>query len=199
MVRGRNDCLRNALSLIRFSIFCYRRWAFFLQIPILIISMVLVAFKVNIPLSQKPTTFREKLARIDYFGSITLVSFIGCLLIAITFLTTEEMPITTPIVFSLFIISGISLVAFILVEVYWSNEPILPMRLLKMRTPAAVAASNFFMLFVATSVLYHVPLYFSAVKLQTASQSGLHLLPNALANSVGSVFAGWFVLLSFLL
>lgn len=153
--------------------------------------MILVALKVNITLPQKSTTFREKLARIDYMGSITLVSFVGSLLTAITFLTAEEMPITTPIVYSLFIISGVSLVAFILVEIYWSNEPILPMRLLKMRTPAAVAASNFGMLFVATCVLYNVPLYFSAVKLQTASQSGLHLLPNALANSVGSVFAGW--------
>lgn len=43
----------------------------------------------------------------------------------------------------------------------------------------------------AFSMLYNVPLYFSAVRLQSAANSGLHLLPHSVALSTGSVFAGW--------
>jgi len=34
-------------------------------------------------------------------------------------------------------------------------------------------------------------LYFSAVRLTTSSQAGFHLLPNSVALSLGSLFAGW--------
>jgi len=40
-------------------------------------------------------------------------------------------------------------------------------------------------------MLYNVPLYFSAVRLNSATDAGLHLLPHSIALSCGSVFAGW--------
>lgn len=160
-----------------------RRWAFLLQMPILALSIILVILKANIPLTKKQSTFRQKLARIDWLGSATLVATIGALLVGVTLKTAEEMPWSSPLVWGLFVASALSGIAFFLVESYWSPEPILPMRLLHQRTPAAVAISNFGMAFCAFSVLYNVPLYFSAVRLQTASQAGLHLLPNSVSST----------------
>lgn len=157
----------------------HRRWAFLLQMPILAICYTLVILKANIPYPMKETTFRQKLARIDWLGSLTLVTCVGSLLVSITLKTAEELPWSTPAVWGLLVTSIVSGVGFIVVEQYVSAEPILPLRLLKQRTPASVAVSNFAMSLTAFSALYNVPLYFSAVRLQTASQSGAHLIPNS--------------------
>ncbi|KAF8313423.1 MFS general substrate transporter [Clavulina sp. PMI_390] len=167
------------------------RWAFFIQMPILAISFTTIVFRVNLPHPAKPTTLRQKLARIDWLGSLTLVTFVGCFLVAITLRTAEEVPWNSPKLWGFLITSAVSAIAFILVEAFVSAEPILPLRLLKQRTPMSVALSNFLISITGFSVIYNVPLYFSAVKLQTASEAGAHLFPNAIFASIGSLFAGW--------
>ncbi|KAF8308605.1 vacuolar amino acid permease [Clavulina sp. PMI_390] len=167
------------------------RWAFLLQIPILAISIILVILKANVPYPMKPTTLLQKLARIDWLGSLSLVAFVGCFLVAITLKTAEEMPWSSPSVWGLITVSGVSGVSFVLVEAFGSPEPILPLRLLKQRTPLSVALANFAISLVVYSTLYNVPLYFSAVRLQSASEAGAHLLPNSVVIALGSLFAGW--------
>jgi len=80
---------------------------------------------------------------------------------------------------------------FIAVEKYVAPYPVMPLRLITQRTPLAVSMSNFFGSMAAFSALYNVPLYFTAVRMYSAANSGLHLLPNSIAISTGSVFAGW--------
>lgn len=168
-------------------------YAFFFQTPLLIFSFVLVALKVNIQLPHEIQNqpLSEKLQRIDYMGSITLVSAVGTLLLGFSLKTTEEMPWSHPYISGLFFISSISFLSFILVEKYWSPYPVMPLRLITQRTPLAVSLSNFFGSMAAFSMLYNIPLYFSAVRLLSAAESGSHLLPHSVAISTGSVFAGW--------
>ncbi|QRW19223.1 major facilitator superfamily transporter [Rhizoctonia solani] len=172
------------------------RTAFLIQIPILVLSAIVITFKVNIKLPETKQTARQKLARIDYAGSFTLVVCVGSLLLGLSLKTGEDLKWSSPIVVSLLCLSAVFAVVFVLVEAKWAPEPVMPMRLLTMRTPFFVAVSNFCMSCYAFSMLYNVPLYFSAVRLNSASESGLHLLPNAvglvlIAVSCGSVFAGW--------
>jgi len=82
-------------------------------------------------------------------------------------------------------------VSFILVEKYWALYPVMPLRLMTQRTPMAVSISNLLTSMTAFSMLYNIPLYFSAVRLSSAATSGLHLLPHSIAISTGSVIAGW--------
>ncbi|CAE6435084.1 unnamed protein product [Rhizoctonia solani] len=171
------------------------RTAFLIQIPILVLSAIVITFKVNIKLPETKQTARQKLARIDYAGSFTLVVCVGSLLLGLSLKTGEDLKWSSPIVVSLLCLSAVFAVVFVLVEAKWAPEPVMPMRLLTMRTPFFVAVSNFCMSCYAFSMLYNVPLYFSAVRLNSASESGLHLLPNAvglvlIAVSCGSVFAG---------
>jgi len=67
----------------------------------------------------------------------------------------------------------------------------MPIRLVKQRTPLAVSLANFFASVAAYSMLYNVPLYFSAVRLNSSADAGLHLLPHSIVLSIGSLFAGW--------
>ncbi len=117
--------------------------------------------------------------RIDYLGSLTLTIGVASLLLGLTLKSAEEFPFSHPWVWGLLITSVIGLTAFVLTEVYWSSEPLMPMRLLLQRTPFSVAWSNFTTSIVVFSTLYNYPLYFSVVKLESSTKAGLHLLPNS--------------------
>jgi len=169
------------------------RSAFLVQIPVLAFSAVLVITKVSIKLPsdiEKRSTY-DKLRRIDFFGSTTLVLTVGCALLGFSLKSSEELPWSHPLILGLFAISVVFGIAFFLVETYVAPFPVMPLHLITRRTPLFVSLANFFGSMAAFSVLYNIPLYFSAVKLQSASNSGLHLLPHSVALSTGSVFAGW--------
>lgn len=106
--------------------------------------MFIVATKVDIQLSTEiqSQTLRERILRVDWLGSLTLVSCVGTLLLSLSLKTTEEIPWAHPLIWGLLIISFVSLVLFIWVEARWSVAPVMPLRLLKQRTPMAVAISN---------------------------------------------------------
>ncbi|KAJ6509977.1 vacuolar amino acid permease [Mycena vitilis] len=169
------------------------RSAFYFQAPLLILSATLVAWKVNIqlPSDVQDQPLHEKLRRIDVLGSLTLVGTVGCLLLGFSLKTTEEIAWSHPLIYGLFVASFICGVLFVLVETYWAPFPVMPLRLITRRTPFAVSISNLFASMAAFSMLYNVPLYFSAVKLYSAASSGSHLLPHSIAISCGSVAAGW--------
>ncbi|PCH41423.1 vacuolar amino acid permease [Wolfiporia cocos MD-104 SS10] len=169
------------------------RSAFLLQMPILVFSFILVTAKVSIKLPDEiqQQSLRAKIRRIDFFGSFTLVGTVGCLLLGFSLKSTEELPWSHPLIWGLFIASLVWCALFVLVETYWSPYPVMPIRLVKQRTPLAVSMACFFGSVAAFSTLYNVPLYFSAVRLNSSTDAGLHLLPHSVALSTGSVFAGW--------
>lgn len=77
------------------------------------------------------------------------------------------------------------------VETYLAPEPVMPLRIMATRNGFFVNLTNLLVSFVAFSVLYFFPQVWEAVRLQSASEAGAHLLPNSVALSCGSVFAGW--------
>jgi len=169
------------------------RSAFLLQMPILAFSFLLVIVKVSIKLPEevRNQSVQSKLRRIDFFGSFTLVGTVGCLLLGLSLKSTEELPWSHVLVGGLLTASVVFCVLFVLVESCWAPYPVMPMRLVTQRTPLAISLSNFFGSAAAFSMIYNVPLYFSAVRLDSSTGSGLHLLPHSVAISSGSVFAGW--------
>lgn len=169
------------------------RSAFLFQVPILALSMVLISIKVNIPLPEEVRSLplRTKLGRIDFFGSLTLVLTVGCLLLGLSLKSTEELAWSHPLIWGLIAASGIWLIVFVTVESKVAEYPVMPIRLIKQRTPLAVSLANLFASIAAFSMIYNVPLYFSAVRLNSSTDAGLHLLPHSIALSSGSLFAGW--------
>ena len=138
--------------------------------------MILVSIKVNIPLPEEVRTLplRTKLRRIDFVGSLTLVLTVGCLLLGLSLKSTEELAWSHPLVYGLISASGVWGVIFVVVEVRVAAYPVLPIRLIKQRTPLAVSFANFFACASAYSMIYNVPL----VRSQDQLTSGLWLIPS---------------------
>ncbi|KAI0939480.1 hypothetical protein AcV5_000887 [Taiwanofungus camphoratus] len=169
------------------------RSAFLFQMPILVFSFILVSAKVSIKLPDEvqKQSLHVKLRRIDFLGSLTLVGTVGCLLLGFSLKSTEELPWSHPLIWGLLVASAVWCGFFVFVETCYSPYPVMPIRLVKQRTPLAVSLSCLFGSIAAFSTLYNVPLYFSAVRLNSSTDAGLHLLPHSVAISTGSVFAGW--------
>jgi MFS family permease len=118
------------------------RTAFYFQIPLLVAASVLVLYHVHIVLPKAPLTIKQKLLQIDWLGSLTLVLFVGSLLLGLSLKTTEDLAWKDPRVWGLIVGSSVAFVGFVFAEAKVSPQPIMPLRLLMSRTPLAVALTN---------------------------------------------------------
>ena len=168
------------------------RNAFLLQLPFLAVTFVLAILFVNVsaPSSSTGLTTREKIRNIDFYGSISLILGVCPPLISLSLMSANDRTIDEPIVWGGLLIGLFSIVFFFYAEKNLARQPVLPLGLITARTGGAVAAANFFLSITAFATLYNFPLYFQAVRLETASRAGLHLIPNSVGLSVGSVLAG---------
>ncbi|KAM0752968.1 MFS general substrate transporter [Meredithblackwellia eburnea MCA 4105] len=169
------------------------RGAFLLQLPFLLLSLLLIFTFVRFKVPGQGKTKREMVRRIDYFGSLSLILSLGGLLFGLSYKNNESLPWTDPKVWASLIVAAVFAVVFVLVEAYVAPEPVLPLRILKQRNGFLSSLVNMFLSMVSFSVLYFFPMFFEVVKLQTASRAGMHLLPNSVALSAGSLFAGFMI------
>jgi MFS family permease len=189
------------------------RVAFSAQIPFLIASMVAIVIYVpghlgkhadepsgtrlgGSPAAQPELTWLAKLKRIDYLGSFLLAISVASLLLGFSLKTAarkadgSEYAWRDPAIVGLLICFGTTALAFLAVEEWYAVEPVLPLALLGRRTPACVAISNLTMAMAVFSLMYNLPLFFTAVRLQSASMAGLHLLPFSILIGCGSLVVG---------
>ncbi|PPQ73575.1 hypothetical protein CVT24_007461 [Panaeolus cyanescens] len=167
------------------------RWAFLGQIPFFVLSYLLVAYNLNYVLSGAGRSTKAILKRIDYFGSLTLLFSVGSMLLFLSMRFSEGLPWTDTSVWGSFAASVVFGCAFLIVEIYVAAEPVLPPYLLSERVPILIGCSNALVAVCNLSVTYFFPTWFQTVMLTSASEAGLHLLPNSICISTGSVFAGW--------
>jgi len=153
----------------------------------LIFSFVVVATKVNIKLPDdiQNQSLSDKLRRIDFFGSLTLVGAVGCLLLGFSLKSTEEMQWSNPLIIGLLVASVVFGFFFVLVEKHWAPYPVMPLRLMTQRTPLAVSISNLLLSMSAFSMVSSMPYFFRGednylmipVALQCATGEGFCIRP----------------------
>ncbi|KAF8534609.1 major facilitator superfamily domain-containing protein [Trichophaea hybrida] len=161
------------------------RWAFFLQLPFIVVSSIFVYLFVKIPVKKIDIAPRK---RIDYVGALNIVLFLTLFLLAINTGGTL-VPWTHPLVLTCLPLSFIFLAGFVYTEKYIANEPIIPLGIFEDRS---VAAACLTFLFMATSIYcayFFVPIY---MMLQGSSNTGagLRLMPFPIGISIGSLSSG---------
>ncbi|KAL7420640.1 hypothetical protein Q5752_004591 [Cryptotrichosporon argae] len=181
------------------------RWAFYLQVPFLVVSAIAIFTKVRYTLPAgsgastptRPQTALEKLKRIDFLGCFLLAGFVGGALLAVSLKTSstdlDAYPWSDPTIVGLFAASAVLFTLFLWVEIKVAAEPVLPVELLTQRTPIAVAANNLLISVLMFASLYSVPLFFMAVRLESAADAGTHLIPNSIVGAASSLGAGFIV------
>jgi MFS family permease len=178
------------------------RNAFLVQLPFLALAIVLAFFFVHVtpPSSDakpddgeaeesRPTQW-QRIKTIDLLGCFTLVGSVAPILLSLSFMSANDVPFSSPLVWGNLVGGILCGSAFIYNERFLAPAPILPISLVTQRTGGFAALANFFLSIVTHSTIYNYPLYFQAVRGQSSSMAGLHLVPNSVSLSIGSVFAG---------
>jgi EmrB/QacA subfamily drug resistance transporter len=157
------------------------RWVFYLNVPIGIAAMIVVARVLHLPHHRTDH-------RIDWPGAVSLI--VGL----VPLLTVAEQGRTwgwdSTRAFICYGIGLIGLVAFIFAERAYKDEALLPLRLLANRTVAVGASSSTIVGMAMFGGLLTVPLYLQIVKGSTPTVAGLQMIPFVVGIMAGSVASG---------
>ncbi|KAM0786790.1 hypothetical protein ACM66B_002224 [Microbotryomycetes sp. NB124-2] len=168
------------------------RSAFAFQVPLLLLALGLNLkfLTYDVETARKGESLSDKLKRIDSFGCLTLFVACASFLVTLSLRNTDNRPWTDGAVITSTVFALTALVAFILVEAFYSPEPILPLSMFKRRIPFFVMANTLTVAVCNFAMMYNLPLYFLTVESTSASEAGGHLLFNSAGNAVGGFIAG---------
>lgn len=161
------------------------RWAFLLQVPFTVVSGLLVAFLVDIPVKE---TKKSAWKRVDYRGAVLLTLSLALLLLGVN-TGGNQFPWNHPLVITALLLSIVFILLFVYVEDKIAPEPIIPVRLLLRRTVWAACFTNVFSTMSFFIVFFYIPFYLQ-ISGYSATQAGMRLIPQAFAISMGSIGAG---------
>ncbi|KIJ62352.1 hypothetical protein HYDPIDRAFT_176642 [Hydnomerulius pinastri MD-312] len=167
------------------------RWAFLSQVPLFGFVIVLISKSLRYVTPGRGQSAKEMLKRIDFGGCIALFFSIGSVLTWLSTKYNDDLAWTDARVIVPLVLAVVSLILFLVIELYVAVEPILAPSLLKQKVPVLVGLNNYFASLCNFSVMYFIPMWFQTVPLDSAAIAGLHLLPDSIAMGTGSLFAGW--------
>jgi MFS family permease len=142
--------------------------------------------------SRRRLPLKEKLQEIDLYGLAALVPTIICILLATQWGGAKYQWANGRII-ALFVVGFALFLAFVVVEYRQGDRAIVPPSLIKRRTVWACSVFSFCLFGSFLVVCYFLPLWFQAIKGDTATESGIHNLPSILGTTVFSIVAGGMV------
>lgn len=168
-------------------------YVFLFQVPLALLCFFGLYFNLHLPEGSpgngSPGHIGEKLKRVDFLGAFCLVTFLMTLLTAAS-LGGKDIAYDSNLFIGLCLVSALFFFLFIFVESSVSEEPIIPMHLLKVRTIISSSLTNWFYTMAIFTILFYIPIYYTSVLKLSPTQNGLRLMPNFFAASIGSVGAG---------
>ena len=156
------------------------RWIFYINVPIGVIALIVVA-------SQVPGQLRRVHHTIDYLGTLVL-SLAATSLILLTSLGGTTYPWKSAPIYILGVAGVLLIGVFVLVE-RRAAEPVLPLHLFKLRTFSVTSLVGFIVGFAMFGAITYLPAFFQVVRGISPTISGVYLLPlmaGLLLVSIGS-------------
>ncbi|KAF2429260.1 MFS general substrate transporter [Tothia fuscella] len=166
------------------------RWCFYINLPIGAVVMVFVFFLLNIPSPPKASiSVKEKLKQLNAEGLVALLPGVICLCLALqwggfTYSWSDRR------IIALLVLAFVLLIAFVFIQIWKPEHATVPPRLFAQRS----ITSGFFVSCCLgahqTLLLYYLPVWFQAIKGDSAMASGIHLLPQVVALVISSILVG---------
>ena len=156
------------------------RWIFYINVPIGVIALFVVA-------SQVPGTLSRVHHTIDYMGTAVL-SLAATSLILLTSLGGTTYPWASLPIYILGVAGVALIVLFAFVE-RRAKEPVLPLHLFKTRVFSSTSIVGFIVGFAMFGAITYLPAFFQVVRGISPTISGVYLLPlmaGLLVTSIGS-------------
>lgn len=160
------------------------RWVFYINLPLGIVALLVIASVLHIPVRRTSHT-------IDYLGTF-LIAVVAAALVLMTSLGGVTYGWGSWQIVGLAVAGMVLLAAFVRVETR-AAEPVLPLTLFRSRTFTLCAVIGFIVGFAMFGSMTYLPTFLQIVRGVSPTTSGLHLLPLVLGTLVSSTVSGHLV------
>jgi EmrB/QacA subfamily drug resistance transporter len=160
------------------------RWVFYVNLPVGIVALAVIAAVLRIP--RKSTRHV-----IDYLGTLLIASVATCLVLVASLGGTTWGWGSARIV-GLAVLGVVLAVAFVAVE-RRAAEPVLPLKLFRVRTFTLSAVISFIVGFAMFGAMTYLPTFLQVVQGVSPTMSGVHMLPMVVGMLLSSTASGQIV------
>ncbi|MEE1753279.1 MDR family MFS transporter [Streptomyces sp. SP18CS02] len=160
------------------------RWVFYINLPIGVVALFVIAAVLHIPARGTRHT-------IDYLGTFLIASVATCLVLVASLGGTTWAWGSAQII-ALAVLGVVLLVWFVRAEKR-AAEPVLPLKLFRIRTFTLVAVISFIVGFAMFGAMTYLPTFLQVVQGVTPTMSGVHMLPMVLGLLLTSTASGQIV------
>jgi EmrB/QacA subfamily drug resistance transporter len=160
------------------------RWVFYVNLPVGVIALAVIATALHIP--RKSTRHV-----IDYLGTFLIASVATCLILVASLGGTTWGWGSAQII-GLIVLGVVLAVAFVAVE-RRAAEPVLPLKLFRIRTFTLSAVISFIIGFAMFGAMTYLPTFLQVVQGVTPTMSGVHMLPMVFGMLLSSTGSGQIV------
>ncbi|MEU0069377.1 MFS transporter [Streptomyces sp. NPDC006332] len=157
------------------------RWVFYVNLPVGVVALAVIATALRIP--RKSTRHV-----IDYLGTFLIASVATCLVLVAS-LGGTTWGWGSPQIVGLAVLGVVLAVVFVAVE-RRAAEPVLPLKLFRIRTFALSAVISFVVGFAMFGAMTYLPTFLQVVQGVSPTLSGVHMLPMVLGLLLASTFSG---------
>jgi EmrB/QacA subfamily drug resistance transporter len=160
------------------------RWVFYVNLPVGVVALAVIAAVLHIP---------RKTARhvIDYLGTFLIASVATCLVLVAS-LGGNTWSWGSPQIIGLLVLGVLLAVAFVAVE-RRAAEPVLPLKLFRIRTFTLSAVISLVVGFAMFGAMTYLPTFLQVVQGVSPTMSGVHMLPMVLGLLLASTVSGQIV------
>lgn len=160
------------------------RWVFYINLPIGVVALGVIAAVLHIPVRRTPH-------RIDYLGTFLIAAVATCLVL-MTSLGGVTYSWSSWQVIGLGVLGVALLVPFVLVE-RRAAEPVLPLKLFRIRTFSLCSVIGFVVGFAMFGSMTYLPTFLQVVQGVSPTLSGVHMLPMVAGMLISSTGSGQIV------
>ena len=159
------------------------RWTFLINIPLGLFALFMVITFLHLPKVGK-----HKGPRIDWWGAAAVIVALVPLLIVVE--QGRAWGWDSPASIACYVIGGIGLVAFIVIEALMKDDAIIPLKLFRSGTFSMATVLGFLVGFAMFGAMMTIPLYMQIVVGMNPTQSGLSMLPLIVGLMIASLTSG---------
>lgn len=159
------------------------RWVFYINLPIGLVALVVIAAVLHIPVRRSKHT-------IDYLGTFLIACVATCLVLVASLGGTWGWGSAR--IIGLAVLGAALLAVFLLVE-RRAVEPVLPLGLFRIRTFTLCSVISFVIGFAMFGAMVYLPTFLQVVQGVSPTMSGVHMLPMVLGMLIASTVSGQIV------
>ncbi|GAA4013617.1 MFS transporter [Streptomyces marokkonensis] len=160
------------------------RWVFYINLPVGIVALAVIAAVLHIP---RRTTRHV----IDYLGTLLIASVATCLVLVAS-LGGTTWAWGSPQIIGLAVLGVVLAALFVAVE-RRAAEPVLPLKLFRVRTFTLSAVISFVVGFAMFGAMTYLPTFLQVVRGVSPTMSGVHMLPMVFGLLLSSTVSGQIV------